>query len=46
MVQILMDNGSSDNFIQPRIAHFLKLPIEPASQFKILVGGKLELEEH
>lgn len=29
-LQILIDGGSSDNFLQPRIAQFLKLPIEPA----------------
>ncbi|KAI5405361.1 hypothetical protein KIW84_052223 [Lathyrus oleraceus] len=28
-VQVLIDGGSSDNFLQPRIAKFLKLPIEP-----------------
>jgi hypothetical protein len=26
-VQVLIDGGSSDNFLQPRIAKFLKLPI-------------------
>lgn len=38
-VQILIDGGSSDNFVQPRIAHFLKLPVEPAPCFKVLVGN-------
>jgi hypothetical protein len=38
-VQILIDGGSSDNFVQPRIAKFLKLPIEPAPVFKVLVGN-------
>jgi hypothetical protein len=38
-VQILIDGGSSDNFMQPRIAHFLKLPVEPAPCFKVLVGN-------
>lgn len=38
-VQILVDGGSSDNFLQPRIAQFLKLPIEPAPLFKVLVGN-------
>ncbi|CAJ2635781.1 unnamed protein product [Trifolium pratense] len=33
-VQILIDGGSSDNFLQPRIARFLKLPIEPGPVFK------------
>jgi hypothetical protein len=38
-LQILLDSGSSDNFLQPRIAHFLKLPIQPAENFKVLVGN-------
>ncbi|MCH85650.1 enzymatic polyprotein, partial [Trifolium medium] len=38
-VQILIDGGSSDNFVQPRIAHFLKLPVEPSPCFKVLVGN-------
>jgi hypothetical protein len=37
-VQILIDGGSSDNFLQPRIAKFLKLPIESGPQFNVLVG--------
>lgn len=38
-VQILVDGGSSDNFIQPRVAQFLRLTIEPAPLFKVLVGN-------
>ncbi|XLU80481.1 hypothetical protein S245_003901 [Arachis hypogaea] len=38
-VQALIDGGSSDSFIQPRIAKFLNLPIEPASGFKVIVGS-------
>ncbi|MCH80874.1 Ty3/gypsy retrotransposon protein, partial [Trifolium medium] len=38
-VQVLIDGGSSDNFLQPRIAKFLKLPIEPGPQFNVLVGN-------
>ncbi|GAU41241.1 hypothetical protein TSUD_97760 [Trifolium subterraneum] len=38
-VQILIDGGSSNNFVQPRIAKFLKLPVEPGPQFKVLVGN-------
>jgi len=33
-VQELLDSGSSDNFLQLRIAHFLKLVIEPILDFK------------
>lgn len=38
-VQILIDGGSSDSFIQPRIAQFLKLAIEPTPCFQVLVGN-------
>ena len=34
-----MDRGSSDNFLQPRIAKFLKLPIEKAPLFRVMVGN-------
>lgn len=39
VVQILLDSGSSDNFLQPRIANYLKLLIEPAPNFQVLVGN-------
>ncbi|XP_050877871.1 uncharacterized protein LOC127081688 [Lathyrus oleraceus] len=38
-VQVLIDGGSSDNFLQPRIAKFLKLPIETGPAFRVLVGN-------
>lgn len=38
-VQVLLDGGSSDNFIQPRLAHFLNLPVKPSPNFKVLVGN-------
>ena len=38
-LQILLDNGSSDNFLQPQIAKCLKLPIELAPNFQVLVGN-------
>ena len=38
-VQVLIDGGSSDNFLQPRIAKFLKIPIEPGPVFRVLVGN-------
>lgn len=52
-VHILLDGGSSDNFIQPRLARFLKLPVELASDFRVMVGnghyllseGKIKLLE-
>ncbi|KAJ1419267.1 Chromo-like domain superfamily [Sesbania bispinosa] len=39
VVQVLLDGGSSDNFIQPRLAHCLKLPIEPAPNTKVVVDS-------
>lgn len=38
-LQIPLDSGSSDNFLQPRIAHCLKLPVLPAENFSVLVGN-------
>ena len=38
-IQILLDNGSSDSFIQPRIAQFLKLPVQKSPQFQVMVGN-------
>lgn len=38
-VKVMVDGGSSDNFIQPRVAQVLKFPIEPASNIRVLVGN-------
>ncbi|XP_039123663.1 uncharacterized protein LOC120260295 [Dioscorea cayenensis subsp. rotundata] len=38
-VQILLDGGSDDNFIQPRVAKFLQLPVLPIEAFKVFVGN-------
>jgi len=38
-VTVLIDGGSSDNFLQPRVAKFLKLPVESATQFRVMVGN-------
>ena len=38
-IQVLIDGGSSDNFLQPRIAKFLNLPIELAFMFRVTVGN-------
>nr|KYP42428.1 hypothetical protein KK1_036174 [Cajanus cajan] len=42
-VQVLLDSGSSDNFLQPRIAHCLKFPIEPIPNFQVLLGMGADL---
>jgi hypothetical protein len=38
-VQVLIDGGSLDNFVQPRIAKFPKIPVEPGPVFRVLVGN-------
>ena len=38
-MQILLDSGSSDNFLQPRLAQCLKLPVEPIPNLQVLVGN-------
>lgn len=43
-IQVLVDGGSSDNFLQPRLAHFLHLPIEPTHTFNVLVGNGQTME--
>ena len=42
-IQVLLDGGSSDNFIQ-RIAKFLHLPVEPSPKFQVVVGNGNQLE--
>lgn len=37
-VQILLDGGSDDSFIRPKLAKFLQLPIIPTKPLKVLVG--------
>ena len=43
-IQILIDEESSDNFIQPRLAKFLHLPIYQTPQLKVLVGNGEQLK--
>ncbi|GAU36702.1 hypothetical protein TSUD_16140 [Trifolium subterraneum] len=38
-VAILIDSGSTHNFLQDRVAHQLGLSTEPAHSFKVLVGN-------
>ena len=38
-IQVLVDGGSSDNFLQPCIAKFLKLPVEEAPMFRVIVSN-------
>ncbi|XP_017431896.1 uncharacterized protein LOC108339268 [Vigna angularis] len=38
-VKVLIDGGSSDNFLQPRVVKFLKLPVVMTPSFKVMVGN-------
>ena len=38
-IQVLIDGGSLDNFLQPRIAKFLNFPIKPAPTFRVNMGN-------
>ena len=38
-VQVLLDAGSSDNFIQPRVTKHVSLPIDPSKTFRVMVGS-------
>ncbi|GAV92281.1 hypothetical protein CFOL_v3_35662, partial [Cephalotus follicularis] len=39
-LQVLIDNGSTHNFIQERVAQYLKLvTVIPCKPFKVLVGN-------
>lgn len=38
-VQVLLDGGSTHNFIQTRVAKFLQLPINTTSSFPVVVGS-------
>lgn len=43
-VSVLLHSGSSDNFLQPRIAHCLNIPIESTEQSKVMIGNGNSLE--
>ena len=43
-VQNLLDGGSDDNFIQPRLVKFLHLEVIPTPCFKVLVGDGISLQ--
>jgi len=38
-IQALIDGGSTDSFIQHRVAKFLNLTVQPAGGFRIMVGN-------
>lgn len=38
-VKILLDGRTDDSFIQPRLAKFLNLMIQPTKQINVLVGN-------
>ena len=39
LIQVLLDSGSSNNFLQLRLAHYLKLPVQSIPNFQVLVGN-------
>ncbi|XP_014511566.1 uncharacterized protein LOC106770264 [Vigna radiata var. radiata] len=45
-VTILVDGGSTHNFIQDRVAKFLNLPSQPTPTLKVMVGNGSVLECH
>ena len=42
-IQVLIDGGSSDNFLHPCLAKFLKLEVEPAPPLRLMVGDGSKL---
>ena len=38
-VTILIDSGSTHNFVQPRVAKFLNLPVEDTLPLRVMVGN-------
>ena len=43
-ITVLIDSGSTHNFLQPRVAHFLHLPIEDTQPLRVLVGNGSTLD--
>ncbi|KAJ4795897.1 polyprotein [Rhynchospora pubera] len=43
-VQVLVDSGSTNNFISRRTAQFLKLPTSPTTLFRVRVGNGAALQ--
>ncbi|KAH6800199.1 hypothetical protein C2S52_000663 [Perilla frutescens var. hirtella] len=38
-IQVLIDSGSTHNFLKPEVAERLKIPIESVSPFRVYVGN-------
>lgn len=43
-MQILLDGGRDDNFLQPRIAKFLHLEVQPTNPIKAMVSNGTTLQ--
>ncbi|KAJ4977450.1 hypothetical protein NE237_002556 [Protea cynaroides] len=43
-LQVLVDSGSTHNFLQSRVAEHLHLPVEPITNMKVLVGNGTTLQ--
>ncbi|WVZ13617.1 hypothetical protein V8G54_011183 [Vigna mungo] len=45
-ITILVDGGSTHNFIQDRVARFLNLDSQPTNTLRVMVGNGSEIESH
>lgn len=43
-ITILVDGGSTHNFIQDRVVHFLALPTKPITTLRVMIGNGSEIE--
>jgi len=43
-IHVMIDGGSNDNFLQPRLAKFLKLEVEQSPKLRVMVGNGNKLE--
>ena len=43
-IQILGDGGNLDNFLQPRLAKFLKLGVEPSHNIEVTIGDGTHMQ--
>ncbi|XP_028775639.1 uncharacterized protein LOC114732519 [Neltuma alba] len=39
-VQVLLDGGSTDSFIHPRVINHLRLPVEPVHNIRVMIGDR------
>jgi len=44
VIQVMIDGGSNDNFLQPRLAKFMQLEVEQSPKLRVMVGNGNRLE--